>query len=905
VRATRAYLTPGKLEFELDFDSVTRPDDDLYAVREAVDRVRPTLPAATIATTIEGPDFEPVLTYAITSASMGQAELDRTVEAAARTVFVGTPHLARITVFGGPRVAYEVVLEASRLARLRVGVSDVAGALSAALAAPSTVQLVRGDERLFGTIGEGPRDAAGLGAILVGTPTAAAVPLRELARISYGTEATDREASFDATPAVLLNVYPTARGDAVALASATRVRVAALRRALPSDAKLTVAWDQTRLILASQRALAIEMVAGAVVALGIVAWFLRDVALVVASATVLALAVTFTLAIDVLFGERLDLMTLGGIAIAIGLVVDETIVVVEALARGSGIGRVAKPLLLATAANVVAFAPLAFLGGVPGFFFRALAITVATALVVSVGLSLAVAPMLATMLRARARTVLAGRAERAYVTLLRRCLRYPATVLVVTFAMIVLSVTTLSRSSRNFLPEVTEGQFEIKYALPPGTSLRSADDTATRIERTILLDRSVAGVARLSGVDTNGYLATPPDAGTIRVTLAARAARESFDLVADRMRDAVANVAPYAAVEVHQLLEDEIDDLSGTPEPIQLTVRGPAQATLNEIAEKLADRITGIPGIVDVFDGVTWQARRVVVTSRAPGGSSGDFARDVQARTAGLIAGDVAADDGPVPVVVRVADGAPLSRYAKLGKPQLVSDIEEDDGVPTVRVTAGLENADLSTTAARIRARTADIVAALPPGCSVTLDGATVAERAAFSEFGAILAVAATLIFGVLAIGLRSFRLPLTILAAIPLGSIGVAIALAVTRTTLNVASAMGTLLLAGIVVRNAILLVDSATRFVRDGLSTREAVEQAAVERLRPIVMTTLAGLGALAPLAFAWGSGAEFDRPLAIAVIGGLVTSTALTLAIVPLLYVIADPRRDDRSERGVRLR
>jgi multidrug efflux pump subunit AcrB len=325
-------------------------------------------------------------------------------------------------------------------------------------------------------------------------------------------------------------------------------------------------------------------------------------------------------------------------------------------------------------------------------------------------------------------------------------------------------------------------------------------------------------------------------------------------------------------------------------------VRGPSQERLIKIAGALADDVAHVRGTVDTFDGVTWQARLRRVSPLAPAARADDaFASDVLARTSGLDAGSVASPSGSIPIVVRISDRAPLERRVRLGAPELASDVQEEDGERVVRVTADLEHADLSTTVATIQSAISPIVAALPPGYRVDVGGAIVAQHTAFVEFASIFALALVLVFGVLLAAFDSFRLPFAILAAVPLAPLGVALALFVTKTNLDIASFMGMLLLVGIVVRNGILLVDAAQRRVREGASPREAIERAAIERLRPIVMTTLAALGALAPLAAGIGAGAEMERPLAVAVIGGIVVATTLTLVVVPLLYLalVGTPR------------
>ena len=903
VRATRAYCDQGKLEVELDFDPHGDVADDLHNVQARIAEVRDRLPVDRVTTLIEGPNMEPVVSYALRTRSVSQAELRKLVEGALLLVFTGTPGLGRVTVFGGPRVGFDVDLDPAKLRAIGSSARDVANAIAMASRPQVAGTVVRGKERLLVVPPEGPRDFGSLRAVAIPNHRRPGnVSLSSLGDVRVRDESTNEQASFDATHAVIVNAYPEISADAVSLKSEVERRLPTLLRQLPPDTEASTAWDQTRLIVASQNGLRDEMLAGALIALAIIYLFLRNRALTLVAALSLPVAIVLTALALVRAGLSLNLMTLGGLAIAIGLVIDEVIVVVEAVARGvaeegadgegapieRAVRRIARPLVTATAANVVVFLPLGFISGIPGFFFRALSITLALALVVSIALSLYVAPLLAKALGAGASHPQPMRLglEKLYVRVLQWSVRRTRLVYVAAAIIFVLTALALARLPTDFLPSVDEGQFEIKYALPAGMSLDASDALATQIERAVLADPAVAHEARLSGVDTNGYLATPPDAGTIRVTL--KPGAPPFDVVADRLRIAIANVNEYVSLEVHQLLEDQINDLSGAPEPIQLTVRGPKQRVLTDIATRIADHISDLHGVVDAFDGVIYEARTVAALPR-PGdfATSEDFASDLRARTSGIVAAGLPVSGASVPVVVRLAGGTPLDRAASLGPPQLVTQVQEENGSRIVRVTAGIENADLSTVIARITHQISYDVRRLPRGYSIEVGGAVEAQRAAFREFAFVLGVAVVLVFAVLVLAFDSYRLPLVILAAIPLSPIGVACALYLTHTPINVSSFMGMLLLVGIVVRNGILLIDGANRRRLEGLDANEALERAALERLRPILMTTFAALGALLPLAIGIGAGSEMARPLAVAVAGGLITATAFTLILIPVLY------------------
>ncbi|MGP6157551.1 MAG: efflux RND transporter permease subunit [Vulcanimicrobiaceae bacterium] len=929
LHATRSYSNQGAVEIEIDFDPSSDPRADLQNVDAAVAAVRPKLRAATgIDTLIENPNMEPVVSYALTAAGTSQAELRHLVEQRVVPTFTGTPGLGRVTVFGGPDVEYRVTLDPRALAKVRTTVGDVAKTVAEANVTAAAGTLDRGDQSRVVFVGEGLENAQSLRELaILDRANNHFVPLRRLGTVSRGAGPASQQASFDAQHAIVLSVYPAIGADAVSLQRNVSARIPQLLEGLPPDVRATRYWDQTRLIVASQQALRDSILIGALLALIVIYAFLRNLGMTLIAAAVIPVA----LAVTILFIERagmsLNLMSLGGLAIAVGLIIDEVIVVIESISRefaeapaaprraaiARATGRIAKPLIASTAANVVVFVPLALLSGIPGFFFRSLALTLATALIVSIFLSLGIAPLLAdTLLRSR-RPQRAGllALEPWYARLLGWALAHARMIVIAGGLVAAATIVLAARLPSDFLPALEEGEFEIKYTLPPGTSLSATDRIATQMERIILGDPSVEGEGRLTGIDTNGLVPTPQNAGTIRVALREKGA-DPFEDVSDRLRDSLAKAVPGADFEFHQLLEDQINDLSGAPEPIQLAISGPDQATLIGIADSLTDRIGKIPGVVDPFDGVIDGNETIRVTPKAnvPGALTLDALSDaLGARIDGIVATELSDGDTTIPVRVSAAGTTPrslgrlavptasgpraLNSLANIGKPSRTSEVLEQNGARMLLVTAGIEGANLSAVIPRVQ----EAVAATPlrAGYRIELGGAYQAQQASFREFASVLGVAVLLVFLVLLATFNSFRLPLIVLATIPLSPIGVALALMLTRTPLNVSSFMGLLLLVGIVVRNGILLIDAANRRRTQGATVHEALLGAGTERLRPILMTTFAAIGGLLPLALGFGSGSEMERPLAIAVIGGLSTATAFTLVLIPVLYAGIAKRRE----------
>ena len=934
-----ATSSQGTAELFVTFASSTNPQTDVQNVNQAIAQTRSAIPAAnSVVAVIVDPNREPVLSYALTSPDLSQAVLRGIALTQIAPKLYGTPGLGRLLVAGGPATEYHVLLDPARLAAAGIAASDVSRALADAngVAAVGTIQ--RAYQRYALLMDASLSDAATLGAVQIPTTAGSSVPLASLGTIRLGVSPVTDQTSIDGTHAVLINAYALPGADTVAMAKAFRDRLTRIEPALPGNVKLRSFWDQTTLIVASQSALRDAILLGALLAIIVIYAFLRSLRLTLVAATVIPLAVAIALFALQLTGQTLNLMSVGGLAVAVGLIIDDAIVVIENIARNrrdhpewdteTAIERSMKQLTSAMCAStlttVVVFLPLTLLSGVTGFFFRALAFTLSASLIVSLGLALLLAPILARALLRNERGHVARRDAIAtvldrYEPLLRWSLGHRVIVGAGSAVVLVVTVLLLTRLPSDFLPAMDEGQFEIAYTMPAGTSLAASDAAATAMERVVAADPAVVHVGRLTGIDSNGVSPTQTNQGLLRVRLRPPSQRASYTEVSARLRDRLAATIPSAVYDYHQILEDLINDLSGTPAPIEITIQGADQATLIDLAGRIADAIGTVHGVVDASPGVTYDDPSLRIAPRgaalaALGITAGDVGDAVAALGNGTVATSVPGAQALVPVRVIVGNGddatidAATPLYAK-GRPtalgdvatltqqRLASDILTDNGQTQVRVTANFEGANLSSVIAGIRRTLRGVP--LPPGYSATIGGQSQAQAQSFGEFVNVILIAIALVFAVMLATFRSYRLPLVVLTAIPLALIGVALGLFITGTPVNVSSFMGLLLLVGVVVKNGILLIDVANRERTAGASVHEALVVAGRTRLRPIVMTTLAAIGGLFPLALGLGQGAEMERPLAIAVIGGLSTATIFTLVVIPVLYdVFAGRARAPRA-------
>jgi len=937
---TRVVTTSsqGSAELVVSFDPKTDVRFDLQYVNQAIAQTRSSLPAdANVDAVIINPNSEPVLSYALQSTTLSQTVLRELAEQSLVPQFYGITGLARILLVGGPQREFHVTLDPAALSAHGLTADQVAKAIADVNAVNALGIQQQYYQRNVIVLDANVKTAGAIAQIVVPDPNHVPVRVGDLGTVTLGVAPQTTAVSYDAYRAVVVNFYGLPGADQVKMADEVKRRVASIRRHLPAGVTLNRYWDQTDLVVESQRSLRDAILVGALLAVLVILVFLRNLRITLVTAIVIPIAMSIAIFVMSRLGQTLNLMSVGGLAVAVGLIIDDAIVVVENIARNLrlyptmrksdvvvlSMGELGAPMTASTLTTVVVFVPLLLLSGVSGFFFRALALTLAAALIVSLLLALFVTPMIATWLMRedeehRTDAGFIARLLAGYEPLLRWTLAHRRIVYAGSVLVLIVTVVLLTHVPSDFLPHLDEGQFEVKYTMPVGTTIQASDAAATTLERIALRDPAVVSVGRFTGVDTNGYSPTQVRQGTIRIRLKPQNQRAPYEVVSDRLRDRFTAAVPAAQLDFHQILEDMINDMSGAPSPIEVTLSGPEQQTLVNYATTLADKFSSVHGLTDAFSGVNYDDPTVRVN---PNGarlaalniSAADLGNALQAAAQGDVATNVAGSLNLIPVRVTLAgSGTPdlsqtllptpggvvsLSSIAQLRPNRLSTDITEINGQRVMLITANYGGASLSEVVAGVQ----KVLKAtpLPPGYSAKIGGAYQAQQQSFREFLVVILVAVVLVYFLMLTTFKSFSLPLVILTAIPLALIGVALGLFVTGTAFNVSSFMGLLLLVGLIVKNGILLIDVANRRRQEGASVHDALVAAGRTRLRPIVMTTFAAIGGLLPLAFGLGAGSAMEQPLAIAVIGGLSTATAFTLVLIPVLYAgIAGRRRGARK-------
>ncbi len=920
VQRIRSRTIRGATSISLQFAPDTDMQRALQMVQGRVGETHASLPSDTevVVERITTGSF-PVLTLNVAGAA-DPRELRELAEYVVRPALANVPGVGRIEVLGGDVRELEVILKPEVAAGLHLTPSDVASRLRAAMGLRAVGRVER-DRQIVTVIGDAqPKTPAEIGDVpIVMAPDGVPIPLGAVAEIVEGHEDRMVRIGGPRGPTVSVSVARLPGASTPRVVEGALGAIAALVPTLPPGVTIDPVYDQASLVHESIASVRDAIVVGIALCAAVIAFFLRDLraGLFAAAAVPITLAVTF---IGMrLAHQTLNLMSLGGMAVAIGLVVDDAIVMVEAIARrrdegadaataaAAGAVDLAPAVIGTTLTTVVVFVPLAFLEGVVGDFFRALAFTVTVAVAVSLLVALVLVPLATGLGLSSKPRVDAVDAGAHYHGLVSRLVGHPAAAAAVYVVLLAAGCAAVPFVERGFLPTMDEGAFVLDYFLPAGTSLATTEGFAKKIEAELLKVPEVRSFTRRTGAELGPVQATELNRGDVMVTLVppGQRRRSADDVIAD-VRGRLEASLPEVRLEFVQVLQDVLNDLSGNPRPIEVKVLGPDYDRLHEIADSLAERLKPVRGLVDLYGGRERDApeTRFVADRDAMarlGTTADDVSTELETALLGAQVGAIRRFDRLVGVRVRYPDPVRFDADQVFDLPFVArnatttfravstptpgaspSQRVHEALEPMVAVTGDHELRDLGAVSDDVR-RVVDATA-LPPGYRVVLGGQIESEQATVRDLSTVAGVAVLLVLTVLAGQFRRLRLAALVIASVPVAMVGALVALVVTATPLNASSLMGCVLLVGLVVKNGVLLLEEAEKLAASGVAAEQAVALASQRRLRPVLMTTVATLAGLVPLALGLGSGAELQRPLAIVVIGGLVTSTFATLGLLP---------------------
>ena len=922
----------GAAEISITFAPSTDMALALQLVRARVNQIEADLPPG-LDIEIEqlAPSLFPILSYNLEGGD--PATLFDIARYEIKPLISRVPGVGRVEVQGSDVREIEVVADPAVLASHGLTYADLADAIRQSVTVQAVGRMAQDYRQYLIVTAQEAQGVDDIGAVVV----RGGLRVRDLASVNIGTEDHVRIIAGDGRPAALLNITRQLGGNSLAIADSVARIAASLAPTLPPGVHLKAVYDQASLVRDAVRAVRDAMLIGAALAVVILLLFLRHARITAISATSIPLTMAITVFVMSLLGQSFNLMTLGAMAIAIGLVIDDAVVITENIARHlvftpdrvrairEAVQELIWPVTTSTITTVVVFLPLGLLQGVVGQFFTALAITLTVAVLVSLLLAFTIIPLLGSqfvtahevadvqtgVLAFAKRTLdaLTARYERA----LGIVLNHPRRVLGTAVALVIAGVVCWRFVGTGFLPEMDEGAFVLDYFTPGGTALAETNREVGIAERVLAATPEITGTSRRTGAEL-GLFATLQNTGDLVARLKPQGERERdiFEVM-DDVRDRIQTAAPRLHIEFVQILSDVINDLAGAARPVEIKLFGEQLDTLEAYARQLAPALSAVSGIEDLFDGVSEPSAELMMkVNEAEAGRLAlrpvDVGNAVSAALLGSSAGEVRAGDRPIAVRVRAPDSVrfdplrlralpvlgggagtvtPLGALATFTPTESRAVLTRENQQQMIALTADVSGRSLGGVMGDVQRV---LAAHRPPaGVRVVLGGQYASQQAAFAALLLVLGLAVVSVCAVMVVQFESFVEPLVVLLVAPVSFVGALALLLVTGTALNVSSFMGLILLVGLIVKNGIILLDfTRLRMRTEGLPLEAAIREAARVRLRPILMTTLCTLFGLLPLALGLGAGSELQRPLALAVIGGLTLSTPITLLAVPSLLV-----------------
>jgi len=945
----RSITSRGSAEVDLFFAWGLDMFKSLQLVNAAVARVQSSLPATAKLTTSQSTFAAfPIIGYSLTSAKVPQTKLWELATYTIKPQLNRLPGVATVVVQGGQEPEFQITPDPAKLVQTQVTIPNILDAVAKSNLIDSPGLLENNHQLVLGLVSGQARTPEELSGIVVKlSPAGIPVHIGDIATVEDSVKPVYTIVTADGQPAVLLNINRQPDSNTVAVANAVHRQMAELAKSLPPGVTVKPFYDQSELVSDSIKSVRDAILIGLVLAAIILVLFLRDwgsslVAGLVIPATI---AVTF-IALRVM-GQSFNLMTLGGLAAAVGLVIDDAIVVVEniVLHRDSGQSRaeairnalreIRVPLLGSTITPIVVFLPLITITGVTGSFFRALALTVGVALLTSLGLALTWTPALSHfLLRAKPGRVheekatrgIMGGVTRAYERTMKATLAAPALLAVLCLLLVAGSYFCYRALGTDLLPSMDEGGFILDYLMPAGSSLADTNHVVGGVEKILRQVPEVESTSRRTGLQLGLASVTEANSGDISVKLKKARSRGVEEVIAD-VRGKVNQRYPQLDTDFIQILQDLIGDLSSSPDPIEIKLFSTNFELLKQWGPKIGTALKTVPGIKDVKNGIenTISGSALVFTvDQTVAARSGFTPQEVELDASAIFQGEPA----PLPVIVngrpytlRVrfppASSASLDaiqntllvsstgRTATLGTLATLHDeagqteIRRENLQRNIAVTGRLEGISLGEGVKRVQAKVAGLH--VPASIRLVYGGTYEEQQRSFHDLLLVLALAVILVFTVLLIEFGDFAAPIAIIVSALLSTSGVFLALLITRTTFNISSFMGLIMVIGIVAKNGILLLDADQKFRKQGSSPREAMIEAGERRLRPILMTALATVAGMIPLSIGLGAGSQMLQPLAIAVIGGILASMILSLLVTPAVhYYLAHNNKEQQHEK-----
>ncbi|MDR4496933.1 MAG: efflux RND transporter permease subunit [Candidatus Scalindua sp.] len=941
VRNVRSNTSRGSADVSVNFEWNVDMISAMLQIESALNQIRGSLPAGTnFLVRRMDPTVFPVLGYSLISDTRSLVELRDIALFRIRPVLSTVTGVARVGVLGGAVEEYQIVVNPEKLNSYGLTINDVALAVSGSNVIKAVgrmeetykLYLVLSDTQ-FGDISQ-------IEQTILRSNINGVVYLEDVAAVSCGTAPQWIRVNADGHEAVLFQVYQQPGGNTVRIADECKIKLGELKKIMPSDVSVANWYDQSNLILASERSVRDALGIGIGLAVIVLFIFLRNLKLTLIALVTVPMSLAATVLILSRLGMSFNIMTLGGIAAAVGLVIDDVIVMTEHIIRrlrGSS-GHYAKriheaaaeftiPLAGSSASTIIIFAPLAFLNSVTGAFFKALSLTMAMCLAVSFLTAWLAVPLFGRQLLKQKDTEqteggpITTAAHNLYDALMRVVLRYPLLILLGIMPLFGLGYFAYQHTGSGFLPSMDEGGFILDYRTKSGTSLRETDRLLRQVEEILQAIPDVQTYSRRTGLSLGGHI-TEANEGDFFIRLTSEP-RRGIDSVMDEIRDRIVHEVPGIEIEMAKLMEDLIGDLTAVPQPIEIKLFSDNGLLLQRLARKTAKEIKDIPGVVDIRDGIVLAGDAIEIhVDRVKAALEGMTPEEVTQTLENFLMGNVATNiqSGPKMVGLRVwipyedrfstedvrnlrlqsLDGHlfPLKRIANIEPVAGQSQIERDNLKRMIAVTGRISGRDMGSTVHDV-IRVLDQPGFLPKDVYYTIGGLYEQQQGAFRDLVTVFVAAVVLVFVLLLFLFESFQAAIAMILTTLLALVPVFIGLWLTHTDLTITAMMGLTMIVGIVTEAEVFFY-SEYRDVSQVIPFKQRLILIGKNRMRPTAMTTLATIIALSPIACGIGEGAGMLQPLAIAIISGLVLKMPLTLIVLPVLLMVLAKIKDRTVQR-----
>jgi len=934
---SREGVSTVMVQFQLE----QKVNDAAQEVRAKIGSIRGSLPEGIEEPVIQKLDFNaaPVASLAVRSETLSPRELTTLVEKRIKKRFESVAGVGKVDMVGGRKREISVDLDPARLDSLGLGVNDVVSGLRSENTNTPLGRITRGTSEYPLRIDGKPDRADQYRLMTVSRREGRPITLGEVAQVSDGVEEKRRLALVNGRPAIGLDIYKQSGGNEVALVDMVKKTMSRVQQELPPGVSLDLVRDGTIMTRESLADVEETLIIGGILTVLIVFCFINSWRSTVITGVTLPISVISAFIIMNAMGMTLNVMTLMALSLAIGMLIDDAIVVRENIVRHLEMGKdhteasrfgtaeIGLAVFATTMSIVAVFVPVAFMRGIVGRFFFQFGISVAFAVLVSLFVSFTLDPMLSSRWHdpsihlkgrrkglARWLELFNDRFDRTadrYRAAIGWALDHRKSVMLTAAVAFIGGIALFATLESSFMSREDKGEFQISFKTAPNASMAETEDR---------LAAALAAVRDIPEIDHTYATIGAGDSGTVRdgliyLKLKERDQRQrgQFELQ-QQVRSRFEKIAGIT------FSIEEVGQIGGAQKPLNVNLKGDDLGVLKQLGQRLKEELYRVPGIVDLAVTLEHDIPEYRIrVDREKALSAGVTTGDVVASLSRLIGGEAITtyedeDGDAVDVRVRLPEAlrqnpsqvvdlkvsvpdagggnrlVPLGSLVSMGVATSPTEINRRDLARQVTVSANLDNLPVGTAAKHVEAATRRIN--MPPGYSVNLSGEAEDMAESFGYMAESLLLAVIFVYLILAAQFESFFEPLAIMLSLPLSIVGMAGMLKLTGDTVNIMSLIGLIMLMGLVTKNAILLVDYAKVLRRrDGLPRREAVIEAGRTRLRPIIMTTLAMIFGMLPLFFGIGAGGEGRAPMARAVVGGLLTSTLLTLLVVPVMYTYMD--------------